>query len=323
MRFLRGRARRALRSLDLGDYDAMLTWSQWHSVHLLGLDVKRLRPDLRWVAHFSDPWVGNPLVQLDGLAHRLAVRMEAEVVATADVLEFTTEETARHTVSRYADDVAAKVRVVSHPFDPELKPAPAATSEPGRPEVVARYLGTFYGKRTPAPLFDALAQVGAQPGGLDGLGVELVGAMDKRLLATAAARRLPAGLVRHRPQVDYLTSLRLMREADLLLLVDAPAAENLYLASKLIDYVGSGRPIVAVTPPGRAASIVAALGGDVADPSEPDAVAAALAAGLDAARRYPPGTPWGDDTVRAEFTVGAVSRSRWPSLFGEPDNDVN
>ena len=52
-------------------------------------------------------------------------------------------------------------------------------------------------------------------------------------------------------KVPFLDSLALMKGADFLLLIDAPLKnhlESVFLPSKLIDYMGSGRPVIGVTP---------------------------------------------------------------------------
>jgi glycosyltransferase involved in cell wall biosynthesis len=308
MRFVLRRAKRVVDTLDLARYDAMLSWSQWHSIHLLALEVKARRPDLRWVAHFSDPWVSNPLVALSGYARRMAERMERQVVEGADLLEFTTAETAELTVARY--DEVGDVMVVPHGYDERLYPSGA-----GRPRgLVGRYLGSFYGQRTPEPLLEGLALLRGS-GALDGVSIELIGQVPRPMLRTMAARSLPGGLVRARPPVSYVQSLAEMRAAAFLLLVDAPARHNVFLASKLIDYVGAGRPIVAITPPGRAAEIVRDLGGPVADPKDREAVAEALRVGIDLAKAHDGRFPWGAADVRAAFSLEAVGAPRFDALF--------
>jgi glycosyltransferase involved in cell wall biosynthesis len=77
------------------------------------------------------------------------------------------------------------------------------------------------------------------------------------------------GLVRFYGRVDYLTSLAKMREADLLLLIDAPAengAASVFFPLKLAEYLGSGRPIIGFTPAsGASARILRETGGFVVD----------------------------------------------------------
>jgi hypothetical protein len=68
--------------------------------------------------------------------------------------------------------------------------------------------------------------------------------------------------------VDYKTSLALMESADLLLVIDAPFDQSVFLPSKLVDYIGAQRPIFAITPPGTSAKLVSDLGGMVAHPKK-------------------------------------------------------
>jgi hypothetical protein len=117
---------------------------------------------------------------------------------------------------------------------------------------------------------------------------------------------LPPGLVRFLPSVPYCASLALMRQADLLLHIDAPAGESVFLASKLIDYLGARRPILAVTPRGTAARLVAGMEGWIADPAAPDMIATQLAAALDFAARHRD-ADWGDGCARRRYDIARVA----------------
>jgi hypothetical protein len=112
--------------------------------------------------------------------------------------------------------------------------------------------------------------------------------------------------VRERAPVDYATSLELMASSDLLLVVDAPAERSPFLPSKLVEYVGSGRPIAAFSAPGPSADLVRRLGGWVADPASDGAGAGALAHAL-ACVRSDRSRPWGDVGVRAEYAAERVA----------------
>ena len=71
--------------------------------------------------------------------------------------------------------------------------------------------------------------------------------------------QLPPQCVKFLPRVGYLQSLALAKSADLLLNIDAPAATSVFLPSKLIDYIGAGRPIFGITPAGTAARLIQSL----------------------------------------------------------------
>jgi hypothetical protein len=228
------------------------------------------------------------------------------VLREADRLVFTTEETVELFASNHGPAVAAKSRVLPHAFAPELFPAPSARDSSA---LVVRYLGDFYGRRTPAPLFGALRRLlDSEPATLEGVRFELVGGKGEGQLETAGLGSLPEGLVVSRPSVKYVESLRLMSAADGLLVIDAPAELSVFLPSKLIDYVGAARPVFGITPPGAAAGLIRRLGGWVADPSDAGAVAETLKIFL-AFLRASSGSAaaWGDAEVRRSFEPSAVA----------------
>ena len=290
--------RKALR-MQAERYDAIMTWSQWHSVHLVGLALKQRFPRLPWLAHFSDPWVDNPLIGYGPLRRAYERRLERKVYAAADVLTLTSPETMALVFTgpraRYRDRVAE----MPHVFDRELYPTPLP---PRMGKLLFRSLGAFYGARSPEPLFQALALLRQhQPTAFERMEVELIGSVPQHFLQSTVLQSLPAGSVRVLPPVDYHASLALMQSADALLNIDAPLALSPFLPSKLVDYIGAGRPIFGITPPGAAARVIAELGGWIAPPDRPDAIASVLAEALpaiEAAR----GKTWGAPDIRNRYS---------------------
>lgn len=296
-------AARAIAERPLTHDDVLVTFGQPMSDHLAGLALTR-RFGNRWIAHFSDPWADNPFARAP-LFRRRNLRLERAVIARADRVLLTSQETLDLVMAKYPPAWRAKASILPHAFDASLYPA----REAGLGPLVMRYLGSLYGARSPLPLLRALEEMVRRRPDLDArLRVEFIGTTAHRHKTEAAQMRLPEGLVRFVPTVDYRASLALMRAADLLLHIDAPAEESVFLASKLIDYIGARRPIFAVTPPGTAARLVEEIGGWIADPTAPDAIAgrlaeaiAAVAAGRDA--------DWGDETVRRRYDIAAVART--------------
>jgi len=274
------------------------------SDHLLALDLKR-RTGLPWVAHFSDPWADNPFRRLFVFANVLNRRMERAVIATADRVVFTSSETLSLVMAKYPADWRQKACVLPHSYDPEFYPvAPARTGK-----LVVRYLGNFYADRTPFPLLDALAGIHRQsPELLSDVRFELIGAMPDRMRNRALRIDLPPGLVELLPSVSYRNSLRLAAEADLLLVIDAPADLSVFLPSKLIDYVGAGVPIYGIVPSGSSHELIRRLGGRVADPRNASAVSAGLIESLDECRRRRTESvaAWGEESVRKEYEIQRV-----------------
>ena len=292
--------------LRAGDYraDVLATFGSPMSDHLIGLALKR-RLGVPWVAHFSDPWVDNPFLPYDRLTRRVNRALERRVLREADRLVFTSAETVELVASKQGHWLSEKSRVLEHAFEPGLFDAPAARADS---EIVVRYVGDFYGRRTPAPLFEALRRLlASEPLTLAGVRFELVGAKDESQLEEGGLGALPEGLVVSRPTVGYLESLRLMRESDGLLVIDAPAELSVFLPSKLIDYVGAARPVCGITPRGAAASVIQRLGGWVAAPSDTAGVAETLKSFIAFLRENRGQAAWGDAAARSVFEAPAVA----------------
>jgi len=311
--------------------EALATFSQPATSHLVGLELKG-RWGLPWVAHFSDPWVGNPYHRREGEVARVNAELERRVVESADRLVFTSQETVELVMSNYPAGLASKARVLPQCFDESQYGAPPgaaggrAPARPGEagvpaggPELIVRHLGTFYGQRSPSHLFRAVAALAeSDPSALEGVRFEFNGLSGFDVLRDAGGDRLPAGLLAVGPAVPYLDSLSLMRSADGLLILDAPAERSVFLPSKLIDYAGADRPVLGLTPEGAAASLIRRLGGWVADPGDTPRSAEALASFVAflRARRDRRDEPWGDPSVRAEYEAARLA-ARFDEILKE------
>jgi hypothetical protein len=295
-------AARAARALHPA---VLVTFGQPMSDHLAGLTLKR-RTGVPWIAHLSDPWSDNPFRTDGPVSRALNRRLERRVVRQADRLVFTSAPTVDLVMAKYPAALRAKVRVLPHAFAPAG--APTAARRDGEP-VVVRHLGAFYGRRSPAPLLTALAELRRRdPTALADVRVELWGPAETPVESVPEYAALPAGLVTVHGKATYADSLELMRTADLLVVIDAPAALSVFLPSKLVDYVGARRPLLALTPPGAAADVVARAGGWVVAPDRPAEAVDALDNALDGARANRR-ADWGAPEVVAEHAPHKIARA--------------
>ena len=221
---------------------------------------------------------------------------------------FTSAETVELVMSKYSRDWRRKVRVLPHAFDSSLFSDVAVRRTEG---IVVRYVGNFYGLRTPDPLITAIKTLIQQGGSvLDNVTFELIGALDLPTTEVQQLWQLPERLVRLRVPVDYEESLALMTESDGLLIIDAPSPFSVFLPSKLIDYIGAGRPIMGFTPPGAAARVIHQLGGWVAAPGDPASAAKTLKEFLDYVRqRKEDSGVWGNPRVRLLYEARGVAKA--------------
>ena len=260
---------KAKRMINENRYEVMVTWSQPHSSHLIGLKLKSsLKRSPKWIAHFSDPWVSNPYFEVKNWIKRTNENLFNRVLNQADAISVTNEFVIMAEKGFSKTEIRRKVHLVPHSFSPTMYPCEIKI-RPNEPTIL-RYIGSFYGLRRPDPIISALVELEAnEPDIAKKLRVEFVGAkLDER--AIRDIQKLKVVSIEVLPSISFRESLGLMQNADLLLLIDAPMEMSPFLPSKLIDYVGSNVPVLAYTPPGPSADLVKELGGWVASPMEMD-----------------------------------------------------
>lgn len=258
-------ARSLVRLVDKKVPGVIVTFSQPISNHLSGLQIKK-NLGLPWLAHFSDPWTDNIYARYNRVSKCLHSYLENRVFQVADGLIFTSEELVGLLKKRYPS-LSHKMHYLPHCYDSALFKAVAASvrdrsSVASSEFLVFRYLGDFYGKRSPEILFQAvesLCRSGSSE--ISKLRIEFYGRPWREDLSVKYP--LSSRLIRQYPSVSYKESLRLMTESDALILIDAQAECSLFFPSKLVDYIGADKPILAITPEGTAASIARSVGGVV------------------------------------------------------------
>lgn len=289
--------------------DVIASFSQPAVGHLVGLELKK-RFNRPWIAHFSDPWADNPFHDGDARTRARNLALEREVAERADRLVFTSSETVEMVFAKYPSEWRRKALVLPQSFDAALFPPRDARRREGPLRI--RYVGNFYGPRTPAPLLRALKSLRDEEAALlEDVRFEMIGVTDSKIEMERDAAGLPESIVTILPPVGYRESLRLMTEADALLIIDAPADVSVFLPSKLIEYAGAGRPILGFTPRGAASNLIERLGGWTADPSN-------VAAGREALkdllvflrkRRSESGDEvWGEPSVRESYEAAHLAR---------------
>lgn len=248
------------------------------TTHLIALLVKR-QTGLPWVADFRDPWRANPFRKIPyRSADRYDAWLERRVVCRADWVICNTDAVRDDFMRRYPE-LGQKFITVSNGFDPE----DFADLTPQRDTKVEKLLlthaGCFYGKRRPDALFQALGIL--RDGGLLQREpcLQLIGPpyYEGRDLGAIAARYGVGNMVFVRGEVPHRQALELMRGSDVQVLVgfNGVGAE-LQTPAKLFEYLGVGKPVLALAPERSAiAEVVARSGtiGAVCDPDSPEHIA--------------------------------------------------
>ena len=277
-------AARAARALAARQrFDVLVSFAQPWSDHLIGLRVHRAT-GLPWVAHFSDPWTDSPYLRGHRWQRRLWRRMESDVIGAASAILFVNAQTADRVMKKYPPEWRSKVHVVPHGFDrAELASVPPASSSD---RLTLLHAGRFYdGIRTPEPMLRALAMLAKRRPLARELHVTFVGTPVPAHQHLAIDLAL-TGIVEFTGRVPFAESAARSAAADVLVVIDAPADDSLFLPSKLIDYLPLDRPILGLTPPrGASADVIRRLGYPVVAPDDEEAIAAQIEALLDLKRK--------------------------------------
>jgi len=263
----------ALRALRCSQADVLYSRAQPFTSHLLAGWLHR-QTGIPWVAHFSDPWLGNPYMPGGGIAHRLNASLERGVVEASNALVVTNRQTKEMFAKRYGSEVEGRTAVIPHSFADLPAELPPARRESG---FLLAHVGSLYALRTPGGLLEALRKLAASSELPEGFRLVFAGPMD-RPHQSAIARSGVQDHIEVTGPISYEESCGWMAAADALLAIDAPSrTPGPFLPSKLVEYLAAGHPILALTPPGSAShDFVEEVGGLTAAPDRPDAVLAAL-----------------------------------------------
>lgn len=301
---LKESAYKTLMDMDLSKYDAVMTWSPFHSINAVMVQVKEARRNVRWLAQFSDPWAGNPL-EVSRLTKWWNERNEPDTVNAADAIVHSSRYSLDLMLRNHPETVRSKASVIPHAYDEELFPQRLKARND---TILLRYVGVLYGRRSPEPLFQALASLfHRRPDLRHKLVVEFVGLTPPEMLQTPAAMSLPEGTIRSAGNVSFVGSLEKMYDADILVLIEANIRQNLFLPSKLSDYMGSRTPIVGLVPPGGSEDALKQLGCWHARPDDIEGISAAIEGAVVHVMTRPDAR-WCDGSFQATFSGSQVAQ---------------
>lgn len=234
--------------------DVLLSHSNEVPSHRVALELKRLHPELPWVAYFGDVVRRNLYVPLmrDFPLFDEDCETEAQTLALADLV-ICNNEVQRRWFCEQHPDAAARIVTVAHCFESGWYPSP---SVPADSPFTFMHLGALYPiKRRAEPLLLAVELLlEVYPHLIGTFRMVFVGddVPDDDLAAWRTMRHRDH--VEFRPGVPYLDSLALMQRAHVLVIIDGVfdathdgVAESPYLPGKLADYLGARRPLLAIT----------------------------------------------------------------------------
>lgn len=242
--------------------DKIITTGPPHSVHLIGLRLKKKNPALQWIADFRDPWSEWDLLDtlsLTTLARMKHQRLEREVLTKADrVITI-----APYHVNRFEALGGRKVDLITNGFDKEDF---AGIKNIQTEKFTIRHVGIVDELRDPRPVMQALKQICVStPEFQAQVTVEFIGKVNAAFKNYVEIDDQLSGIVKFHDQMPHAQLLAGYGSTDLQLLVLAHtqlAPGN--LPGKFFEYLASGKPILGIGPTeGDAADILKKTGAGV------------------------------------------------------------
>jgi len=257
-----------------------------------------------FVADFQDPWYLPELSPYPTALHTKVNRCwERFVLKTASLVVVTTDETKEMYKDLYSVD-DDKIIVVHNGYDTTDfdQSAPSASSvEQG--ELRIGYLGSLYQGRElyMLQLMEALKAM-AEKNPQRKIKLHVRGRKPQRAvqLADAANAKDVVDIGGH---ISHKQAVEMMKAMDILVLIAAPKHTHA-LPQKVLEYIGAGKPVLAITPEGATSRFVQQHGiGITAEPGETGSIERALEALTKDYGSYLKHI----ETAAAEFTSRALS----------------
>jgi glycosyltransferase involved in cell wall biosynthesis len=262
--------REALNTCREEQIAVIYTRAQPQICSLVGLLLKR-ELGLPWISHISDLWVGSPYTSHATWPHHVINSwLEKEVISKADFIIFTAERTKQIYEQRYSAFVS-KFKYIPNAFDPELIEEKRdielaiCNSDP----ITIGHIGSLYSHRTPVTFLERFFSHQTYQAWVQRVCFEFVGHCDKAIKEKMYPW-IQKGLVKIEPAVEYRNVLSRLQQYDICLLLDALIdGGEVFMPSKLAEYLGAGKPVIAVTSKNsESRDIVLRAGGIACDPRD-------------------------------------------------------
>lgn len=230
--------------------EVLYTSSPPYTCAVIGRALKR-RLRVPWVMELRDPWTGFLTTPRRWwLPARIDRHLEHSCLTNADRVVCAWEGIMRDALGKYPHLPQQKFITIPNGFDRADYPA----IEPHRNDALTiTYTGSLYGLRNPAVLMAALERLVAD-GELppDHVHLRLVGRVGQDVLET-----LKHSPLWHRieivPYVPHHESIHALLRSDIaLLVVDRSTDSSVIVPGKVFEYLGAGKPILALAPHGSA-----------------------------------------------------------------------
>ena len=227
-------------------FDALVTTGPPHSVHLIGLNLKKEFPDLKWIADFRDPWTEISYYQhlkLTKFADQKHRNLEQKVFENADITLATSYADAENFKKK-----GANAACITNGFDVENQEPRTENREPST-QFTLSYIGVLEQLRNPEVLWKVLNDLMKENEDFSkNFQLKFVGRIDDRILDKITSSELNNS-VKNLGYLPHSEANLEMQNSDLLLITNFPEDKSKgIIPGKIFEYLATKNQIISFGP---------------------------------------------------------------------------
>lgn len=223
--------------------DAIITTGPPHSMHFIGLGLKKHFPRTPWVADFRDPWTNiyyHSDLRLTKLADAVHHRLERKIVQSADTVLVVSPRTR----DEFNKLKPKHIELITNGYDNEDSKQLKTSLDQ---KFSIAHIGLFIESQNPQKLWKTLRAICDEtPNFAADLHINLIGKIDYSIIEHIKKAGLEANtsISSYMPHSDVI-KIQHASQLLLLLLVNKPNTESV-IPGKLFEYLNARRPILAI-----------------------------------------------------------------------------
>ncbi|WP_315054963.1 glycosyl transferase family 1 [Chryseobacterium indoltheticum] len=232
--------------LKINNIETIVTSGPPHSMHLIGINLKKKFPNLKWIADFRDPWTEISYykhLKLTNRSDKKHRQLESEVFKNADITLATS-----YTDAENFRKNGANAFCITNGFD-ETDASTSLSMTQKASKFTLSYIGVLEQLRNPESLWKALENlVKTNSDFEENFNLKFVGRIDDKILEVIEKSSLKnhiqnLGYVSHDKAVDE------MAKSSLLLITNFPNDSSKgIIPGKIFEYLATGKQIISFGP---------------------------------------------------------------------------
>jgi len=220
----------------------IITTGPPHSMHLIGLGLKKVLPNLKWIADMRDPWANFDVLHQFNLSNKSLKKqkqLEKNVLDVANIVLFVSEGQ----VSDFQELDQNKIEIITNGFDEE--DFTITENEPTEKFTIS-HVGLLNELRNPIALFVAINNLAKKNQSFSNmLHLRFVGNVSQQIKKAALNYKLLKDKIEF---IDYLSHVDVINEyqnaALLLLMPNQTENGKGQIPGKVFEYMAAKKPIL-------------------------------------------------------------------------------